>query len=253
MIDLEPESYLIVQTYLMETFDSSSNTYLFISAPDVSISSMINLVSRKGDYKLVYELPESYNCDLLYGYASDFLGNDRILSFTDKVYYSAASLIFYSLLFQGITYSSETLNNLNVSSRSVKNAITERSAKTLLDNRCNSLVLFDKSAPSIYGDRSLSSLPNLQYSHIARTFIMIRRLIGEYLETKKFSLYTIYNIKTYVDYIRTDILDQFVNSAILNDYTIDFNLDKVTEKTVYIHIELLFNHTIESIELNFTI
>ena len=96
-------------------------------------------------------------------------------------------------------------------------------------------------------------MPNLQYSHIARTFIMIRRLIGEYLETKKFSLYTIYNIKTYVDYIRTDILDQFVNSAILNDYTIDFNLDKVTEKTVYIHIELLFNHTIESIELNFTI
>ena len=56
-----------------------------------------------------------------------------------------------------------------------------------------------------------------------------------------------------MDYIRTDILDQFVNSAILNDYTIDFNLDKVTEKTVYIHIELLFNHTIESIELNFTI
>ena len=33
----------------------------------------------------------------------------------------------------------------------------------------------------------------------------------------------------------------------------NFNLDKVTEKTVYIHIELLFNHTIESIELNFTI
>ena len=69
----------------------------------------------------------------------------------------------------------------------------------------------------------------------------------------KYNPYTIYNIKTYVDYIRTDILDQFVNSAILNDYTIDFNLDKVTEKTVYINIELLFNHTIESIELNFTI
>lgn len=253
MIDLEPESYLIVQTYLMETFDSSSNTYLFISAPDISISSMINLVSRKDNYKSVYELPESYNCDLLYGYASDFLGNDRVLSFTDKVYYSAASLVFYSLLFQGSTYSSETLNSLNVSSRSIKNAITERSAKALLDNRCNSLVLFDKSAPSIYGDRSLSSLPNLQYSHIARTFIMIRRLIIEYLETKKFSLYTVYNVKTYIDYIRTDILDQFVNSAILCDYTIDFNLDRALEKTVYINIELLFNHTIESIELNFTI
>ena len=139
---------------------------------------------------------------------------------------------------------------MNISCDCIKSIITEESALTLLDYKCNSIVIFDKGFPSIYGDSSLSSSPNLQYSHISRTFVYIRHLIREYVETLKFTLSTLFNIELSVNYIKRYILDVFTEQNILRAYTVDYNVEN---KTVEFNINLWFNGVIESINLNFII
>ena len=249
--DADPENYIATQQLLMNYFGEEGDTYLFISTPDLPLSTTLDLLNSDGKFTTLYtSLPEQYNCDIYYGYAGDFI--DRSLSYDNplKVFYSAAILSFYNIMITGTPYMTNSVGGLNISNGSVKIVIPESSADKLVDSRCNSVVLFDNGYPSIHGDRSLSMLPNLRYSHISRNFIRIRRLIKEYLETRKFILNTLFNIKMCIDYIRTDILEEFKTNGILSDYSIEYSIEF---QTVKISIILIFSQVAESISLDFVI
>ena len=250
LIDLDSYSYSIIYNYLMSKFDEDSDTYLFINAPDVSVSTAIDFFSARNDYENMITILSHYNCDAFYGYAGDYIQDSLYYPQTSRVYYSASILTFYNLIYNQINYSANAIGNMNISCDCIKSIITEESALTLLDYKCNSIVIFDKGFPSIYGDSSLSSSPNLQYSHISRTFVYIRHLIREYVETLKFTLSTLFNIELSVNYIKRYILDVFTEQNILRAYTVDYNVEN---KTVEFNINLWFNGVIESINLNFII
>ena len=187
---------------------------------------------------------------MYFGYVSDYVISALRHKHQIKAYYSAATLTLYSLLIRKKQYLTNSLHGLNVSNTSVKNSITERLARDLTDLRCNSIVLFDSGSPSIYGNRSLATTENLRFSHISRTFIYIRRLVREYLETQKFIINTLYNVTSAINYIRHEILDQFTLDSSLSSYNINYYTEY---KTVYITIDLLFYGFSDSITLDFSI
>lgn len=250
MIDLDTYSYPIIYNYLLLSFDEDSNTYLFINAPDVSISTAINLFSQQNEYADTITILPHYNCDLFYGYAGDYINNSLYYTQTNRVYYSAAILTLYNIIYNQSAYLTNSIGNFNISCDCIKSIISEQSADLLLNAGCNPIVTFDKGYPSIYGDRSLSTSPNLRFSHISRNVVYIRKLIRDYIETIKFTILNMFNIQLSISYIQHNILDNFKESGILSRYTVDYNINnKVTE----ININLWFNGIIESINLNFTI
>lgn len=242
------DTYTAIQTKLLEYFNQDCDTYLFISTIDSSFSKLYELLTS--DDPLQPVLPYNYNCDICFGFASDYV--DRVLPYAgpSRVFYPASLLSFYNLLSSKAVYNTNSVSRLNISNGCVKSTIPESSAKKLADLRCNSLVLFDIGAPSIYGDRSLSLSPNLRFSHISRNVVRMRRLVREYLETKKFMLNTLYNVRTCVNYIKTDILDEFKKEGIISEYSIDFTTQ---HQTVFINVILLFSAVAESISLDFVI
>ena len=250
MRDLDPYSYNVIHSYLLGRFSEDCDTYLFISMPDITVSSALSLLSTDNQSNNVYLLPDQFNCDIYYGYAGDFI--DRSLSYDSplKVFYSASLLTLYSVLLTGSPYVTNSVGGLNISNGSVKVSITEDAASKLTDNRCNSVVLFDSGYPSIHGDRSLSTLPNLRYSHASRNFVRIRRLIREFLETRKFTINTAFNAQSCINYIRSEILDTFKDDGIITDYDIQYSIER---QTVNINIILIFSQVAESISLEFVI
>ena len=237
-----------IYSMLLNTFDSDCDTYLFINAPDVTASTIrTKLLNEDLD---LFDLHNQYNCDMDFGYVSDYVISALRNKHQIKAYYSAATLTLYSLLIRKKQYLTNSLHGLNVSNTSVKNSITERLARDLTDLRCNSIVLFDSGSPSIYGNRSLATTANLRFSHISRTFIYIRRLVREYLETQKFIINTLYNVTSAINYIRHEILDQFTLDSSLSRYNINYYTEY---KTVYITIDLLFYGFSDSITLDFSI
>lgn len=237
-----------IYSMLLNTFDSDCDTYLFINAPDVTASTIrTKLLNEDLD---LFDLHNQYNCDMYFGYVSDYVISALRNKHQIKAYYSAATLTLYSLLIRKKQYLTNSLHGLNVSNTSVKNSITERLARDLTDLRCNSIVLFDSGSPSIYGNRSLATTANLKFSHISRTFIYIRRLVREYLETQKFIINTLYNVTSAINYIRHEILDQFTLDSSLSRYNINYYTEY---KTVYITIDLLFYGFSDSITLDFSI
>lgn len=241
--------YVAIYNTVLTKFNSDCDTYLLFNMPNVTASHLLNKLDTSNDY-YSFELLDNYNADLFYGYAWDFIEQNVLPRNFDKVWYSAALLTFFNLMLQSSTYITNSISDLNISNNCVRSSISERIAATLAESRCNSMVLFNINAPSIYGDRSLSLLPNLRYSHISRNFVRLRRLVREYLETKKFVLNTLYNQRECVDYIRLTILDSFKSQGILSDYTIDFSSQ---HKTVFISISLRFSAAVETISLDFTI
>jgi hypothetical protein len=149
-----------------------------------------------------------------------------------------------------VQYLTNPVVDLNISNLHVRSSIPESSALKLEQERCNSMVLFDIGSPSLYGNRSLSNLPNLRRSHISRNFVFIRRLIRDYLETQKFTISNLFNLTAITNYITGSILDTFVSDGILNNYTLDYNS---FDRTVNINITLTFAGYIKSLELNFRI
>lgn len=237
-----------IYSMLLNVFDSDCDTYLFINAPDVTASTIrMKLLNEDLD---LFDLHNQYNCDMYFGYVSDYVISALRNKHQVKAYYSAATLTLYSLLIRKKQYLTNSLHGLNVSNTSVKNSITERLARDLTDLRCNSIVLFDSGSPSIYGNRSLATTANLRFSHISRTFIYIRRLVREYLETQKFIINTLYNVTSAINYIRHEILDQFTLDSSLSRYNINYYTEY---KTVYITIDLLFYGFSDSITLDFSI
>lgn len=251
MEDLDCYNYSVIYNYLLQSFDDESDTYLFINAPDVSVSSAIDFFSLSGTYKYALEIPSQYNCDAFYGYANDLVSNSLYYQSSARVYYSAAILSFYNYIIKQETFLSNSIGDLNISCDSVKSVIPEDASSSLLAARCNSIVTFDKGYPSIYGDRSLSTSSNLKYSHIAHSFVYIRRLIRTYIETIKFSLNTDYELQLASSHIRFYILQRFVDSGVLASFTVSYQ--SVSAKSVEFNIELQFNGVIETINLNFTI
>jgi hypothetical protein len=250
MSALDPESRFGIYNHLLEKFNEDCDTYLFISAPDLSVSTTIKLLSRTDAYQYAVSLYDHFNCDLFYGYATDYVDSSLVDRNPKKVEYSAAVLSFYNLMITSAVYMTNNFLELNISNRCVKLILSERSAEKLKDNRCNSMVLFDIGSPSVYGDRSLSLLPNLRYSHVSRNYVRLRRLIREYLETRKFILNTLFNVETCVNHIRFNILDEFKSQGVLSDYNVSYT---IKDKTVYIKVILLFSLVTESITLDFTI
>ena len=237
-----------IYSRLLSAFDSECDTYLFINAPDVTASAIrTNLLNEDLDS---FDLHDQYNCDMYYGYISDYVTNALGYSQQTKIYYSAASLVLYSLLIRKKQYLTNSLHGLNISNTSIKNSINERLARGLADLRCNSVVLFDSGAPSVYGNRSLATSASLRYSHISRTFVYLRRIIREYLETQKFILNTLYNVTSVINYVRNEILDPFTLDSSLSNYNIEYYAE---DKTVYITIDLLFYGFSDSITLDFSI
>lgn len=237
-----------IYSMLLNTFDSDCDTYLFINAPDVTASTIrTKLLNEDLD---LFDLHNQYNCDMYFGYVSDYVISALRHKHQIKAYYSAATLTLYSLIIRKKQYLTNSLHGLNVSNTSVKNSITERLARDLTDLRCNSIVLFDSGSPSIYGNRSLATTANLRFSHISRTFIYIRRLVREYLETQKFIINTLYNVTSAINYIRHEILDQFTLDSSLSSYNINYYTEY---KTVYITMDLLFYGFSDSITLDFSI
>lgn len=247
---LSADIHFEIINILLEHFNEECNTYLFVNMPDLSVSSAIKLLSQSSNVENETYLPSRFNCDIFFGNAVDHIESTLINKYISIVTYSAALLSFYNLIITNKMYMTNNFIDLNISNKCIKLVLSEKSAEKLMNNRCNSIVLFDIGRPSTFGDRSLSYSPNLQYSHISRNFVRVRRLIREYLETKKFMLNTLYNIDACISYIRTVILDDFVSSGVLLDYTIS---NTSSEKTVYINIKLMFASIAESIELNFTI
>lgn len=237
-----------IYSRLLSAFDSECDTYLFINAPDVTASTMrANLLNEDLNS---FDLYDQYNCDMYFGYISDYVMSALMYHQQTKVYYSAASLVLYSLLVRKSQYLTNSLHGLNISNTSIKNSVTERLARDLTELRCNSAVLFDIGAPSIYGNRSLATTANLRFSHISRTFVYLRRVIREYLETQKFIINTLYNVTSVINYVRHEILDRFTLDSSLSSYNIEYYTE---DKTVYITIDLLFYGFSDSITLDFSI
>ena len=220
-----------------------------MNMPDLSVYTVKDLLSGEGVLVDAYLLRDQYNCDLYYGYTYDFY-NSTSYSMSSKVYFSASSLAFFNSLYNNTLYTANALSGLNISNKSVKLIVDEDVAEEFVNLRCNSIVTFDKGYPSIYGDRSLSSSSNLQYSHIARYVLHIRRNIKNYLEAKKFVINNAYNINMCKQYIRSKILEPIKDQDILRNYEVTY---EVGRQIVYFYIELWFNGIANSITLNFTI
>ena len=250
MNEAEPDTYSAIQNLLLYYFTEDSNTYLFISTPDVHFSTVVDILSGANKYNESYILPEQYNCDVHFGFAGDFINSSLYYNNPTRVFYPASLLSFYNLMLNSTAYMTNSVKGLNISNGCMKLTISEPMAKKLADLRCNSVVLFDIGAPSIYGDRSLSLLPNLRYSHISRNFIRIRRLIREYLATKLFMLNTVFNVRSCINYITTDILDIYKQAGVLSNYSINYSTEL---KTVKINVTLTFSAVAESISLDFVI
>ena len=240
--------YMHVYSILTDTFTSDCNTYVLMNTPSMSSSSiMSNLINVQYDYLL-----DNYNADLFYGYVWDTIYRYRNsdLSKQSKVFYSAALLTFYNLLSESTVYIANSVGNLNISNNCARSCISENAARTLSELHCNSIVMFDTGMPSVFGNTTLSSLPNLSHSHISRNFVRIRRLIREYLETKKFMLNTVFNQDSCAAYIRTQILDVFKSNGVLSNYDINFTS---SNKSILVNIDLMFYSAAENLNLNFTI
>ena len=246
--DIDDESTLYIQSSLLELFPSECYTFCYLNIPDISSNSAIELLANEDNSS--YYLPENYNCDLYYGSISDYVISSLDSQAPYRVYFPLASFVFYSLIHDDKVYSSNSLDGLNISISNAKFLISNSTAVSLRDLRCNSLILSDSSKVAVYGNRSLSLLPNLRYSHIASNFVRLRRLIHEYLETKKFILNTYFNIQNCLNYIRTQILEPYIESGILSNYNISYATE---HQTVTIDISLVFARALESLNLNFTI
>lgn len=245
--NLDPDLYIYIHTLLMYYFGEDNDTYLLMNMPDVSISTALDLLN--GNYG-TDAVPSQYNADLYYGYVSELITSSLFNNDAVSVSYPVSLLSFYNLLVNNTQYLSNNVANLNIPNSSIKSIISESSANQLASLRCNSLVLFDTGYPSIYGNRSLSLLPNLRYSHIARNVIFLRRTIKEYLETKKFIINTLFSIDACISYISNKILNEYVNTVISN-YDISYS---ISNKTVNIQITLYFlPATINNFTLNFNI
>jgi hypothetical protein len=247
---LDPENQVYLYNLLLSMFPEECNTYLYINMPDLSVSSSLDILTQSGAYSKIYRLNEQYNCDLFFGYATDIINTSFQIPSPRKVFYSAALLSFYQLILSQDAYLTNNFIDLNIANEKVKVVISEPSARKLQDNRCNSMVLFDTGHPSVYGDRSLSTLPNLRYSHVSRNFVAIRRMIHNYIETKKFILNTDFNIDSCITYIKLNILNDFKSKGVISDYNLEYTSDR---QTIHISIILLFPYIADSIELNFTI
>jgi hypothetical protein len=247
MVDLDASGYAIVQNILMNEFEEESNSYLFINTPDLSYSAVYSFLSDNSSTTL---LADHYNCDLIFGFAIDYINNNLQYSRPLRTTIAAASLVMYNLIVHSVQYLTNPVVDLNISNLHVRSSIPESSALKLEQERCNSMVLFDIGSPSLYGNRSLSNLPNLRRSHISRNFVFIRRLIRDYLETQKFTISNLFNLTAITNYITGSILDTFVSDGILNNYTLDYNS---FDRTVNINITLTFAGYIKSLELNFRI
>lgn len=255
---LDPVSQFGVYSVLLSRFPEECNTYLFINMPDISVSSALDLLNQRGKFSATpvsnegeaIRLQENYNCDIFFGYATDIVNASLSVESPRKVFYSAALLSFYNLIMSNDAYMTNNFVDLNISNRCVKIVVPESSAKSLQESRCNSMVLFDIGRPSVYGDRSLSMLHNLRYSHISRNFVMIRRLIHNYLETKKFVINHSANIDSCICYIKFNILDEFRSHGVLSNYSVSYYSEG---KSVFIKITLIFPYVAESIDLDFTI
>lgn len=250
MNEADYDTYSALYNLLMRNFTDNSNTYLFISTPDAHFSTVLDMLDGTGKYNESYTLPEQYNCDVYFGFAGDYINSSLFYRNPTRVFYPASLLSFYNLMLNSTAYMTNSVKGLNISNGCVKLTISEPMAKRLSESRCNSVVLFDTGYPSIYGDRSLSMLPNLRYSHISRNFVRIRRLIREYLVTKLFVLNTAFNIRSCINYISTDILDIYKQLGILSNYIIDYSAEL---KTVKINVTLTFSAVAESISLDFVI
>lgn len=265
--DLDPYHYSVIHNMLLNKYNpdgtsidyetlrevhhDGSHSYLFISTPDLPVSSVNRWLSASDEFSNVVEREDQYNCDMYYGFIVDNAEASTYYRHLSKLMIPAATMAMYNVLLNSDTaYITNAIGGLNIASSSVKIHLAEGSAKKLADNRCNSAVLFDVGYPSIYGDRSLSTLPNLRYSHISRNFVLIRRLISEYLETKKFIINTTYMTDACVNYITVNILDQFKLIGVLSDYSIT---KLSSRQTVYLTITLGFTQMAGSLTLDFTI
>ena len=249
---LEPidvDSHIEICNFFMNCFPEECDTYLFINTPDLSVSSILTILDSSNITGGTY-LNERYNCDLFFGYATDYVNRSCTDNNLRRVHYSAALLSFYNLMISGSTYLTNNFIDLNISNKCVKLVLSESSAEKLKDCRCNSMVLFDTGHPSTYGDRSLSMMPNLRYSHISRNLVRLRRIINEYLETKKFILNTMYYLESTMSYIKTQILDDAVSKGVISNYSLSYYSEN---QTVTINIILIFPFVADSISLQFTI
>ena len=238
--------YIAVQNLLLSEYDSDSDTYLFINTPDRSYSFINDLLSDTDN-----QLLENYNCDLFYGVAFDNVQSALDSGEYNKLSFPVSLLAMYTMLATSNYHLSNPVTNINIANIRVKSIISESSARSLSNLRCNSVVIFDTGSPSIFGNRSLSLSPNFRFSHISRTFVRLRRLIREYLETQKFILNTIFNITSCINYIRSELLETFVADGILTNYTIEHT--ESVDRSVYITIELIFAGFADSITLDFKI
>lgn len=247
---VNPDLHIDLQNILLNTFNSECGTYLLLNTPDLSAQSVISMLQQQGVFSNIDSLSDNYNADLFFGFAYDYVENSLVSKNVNKAPYSTALLTFYNLMLSKQLYMSNSLLNLNISNQYVKLHMTESSAIKLMNNRCNSMVLFDVCRASVYGDRSLSLSTNLKYSHISRNLVYLRRLVSDYLETKKFILNTTYNVQSCINYIRYEILDTFISSGVLNSYTVEYSSEL---KTVTIKIGLIFNNIAEVINLDFIV
>ncbi len=256
--DMSYDSVVYIQSSLLELFPSDCYTYCYLNTPDISSSSIVDFLNginsspesdAENDHHIAL-LPENYNCDLYYGAISDFVVGSTILQVPNRVHFPLASIAFYNIVRSSSVYSANPVDDLNISNNNIKFIVSESIAESLRDLRCNTLVSFDSDKPTIYGNRTLSLLPNLRFSHIARNFVRMRRSIHEFLETKKFMLNTYYNINNCLNYIKSQILEQYIESGILSNYNIDYTTE---HQTVTINVRLVFARALESINLEFTI
>jgi len=260
--DLNYSGYVHIQESLLSMFNNDCDTYLFINTIDKTANTVYNYLLNKEKNVITDETQysvseyvstgDNFNCDLYFGYISDTIISTLRYHRPVKIYYSTAVLTFYNLLINSTQYIANSLDKLNIANTTIKDSINEELAEQLVDVKCNSVVLFDSGAPSVYGNKSLSKSPNLQYSHISRTFVYLRRLIREYLETQKFVLNTVFIIESIINYIKYEMLDQFITRGNLHKYNINYTTD-IPTKTVYITIDLLFYGFAKSITLDFTI
>lgn len=247
---LDVDMHIEINNIALSLFNDTCDTYLYINMPDVSAVTAIKVLSGTVPYDHTSKLLDQYNADVYFGYTSDFINDSLAQSSVKRVSFPASLLVFYTSMTSSEAYITNGISDLNISNRHLKIGIPESSAIRLLNNRCNSIVTFDKGIPSTYGDRSLSSSPNLQYSHIARNFIRLRRSIKEYLDTKKFIINTLYNIQAIVNTLNMSILGDLKSSGFLSDYSIEYSAQF---QTVTLNIRLLFPSITDEINLNFTI
>ena len=248
--DVSIDDQIPIQNLVLQSFPDESNSYILFGLRNATSRTIINKLNDLENDKPVLELLENYNADIIFGSAFDYIVRSNAIAQPDKVVYSAALLSFYKLLISDSIYMNNSIVDLNISNKCVRSSLSERSAEKLASGRCNSLVLFDNCRPTIYGDRSLSMLPNLRYSHISRTFVRLRREIREYLETKKFMMNNLFNQQSCSDYISFKILSNYKENGLISDYSISYRSE---HQTIYFTIILTFPFMLDSTAINITI